>query len=122
MNRIISNIIVLAGLAAVLISYYLVANNDSDYWYFLTNHMAMNITLAIISVVIGFLVKNYSYIFAGASFVLGIYCLTFIFQSGSFDMKLFFLAIYTNFLGFSVLANLCRHFKDWMFPAEIYSS
>jgi hypothetical protein len=112
----------LAGLFLVLIGYYLAANNGSDYWYFLTNHMAMNITLAIISLVIGYLVKNYAYVLAGASFILGIYCLTFIFQNGSFDMKLFFLAIYTNFLGFSVLSNLCRHFKDWMFPFEIHSA
>jgi hypothetical protein len=46
--------------------------------------------------------------------VLVIYCFTVIFQKSDFDMKQYFLAIYTIFLAFSVLANLCRHFKDWV--------
>ena len=118
MKQLVPNIAVLAGLMIVLGNYYPASYDESQYWYFLTHHMVLNITLAISAIAIGFLVKNYAYVLVGSSLVLVIYCLTFIFQDSSFDMKQFFLAIYTVFLAFSVLANLCRHFKDWLLTIE----
>jgi len=118
MKRLIANIAVLAGLIIILVNYYPASYDESQYWYFLTNHMVLNFALAISAITIGFLVKNYAYTLVGSSLVLVIYCLTFIFQNSSFDIKQYFLAIYTVFLAFSVLANLCRHFKDWLLTIE----
>jgi hypothetical protein len=114
MKKLISNILVLMGLTAVFIGYLQESSLDSLYFRLLTNTWVLNIALVLIAFTVGFFVKNYTYVLAGSTMALAIYCFTVIFQTGDFDMKQYFLAIYTIFLAFSVLANFCRHFKDWM--------
>ena len=97
-----------------LFSWNAFLDEANDYWHFLTHHMVLNVGLAAIAITIGLLVKNYLYVIIGASFVLLIYCLTYMFSPGSLMISQFFLAVYTIFLAFSVIANLCRHYKDWI--------
>ena len=114
MKKLIPNIITIILLAATFFICASILDETNDYWHFLTHHMVLNVGLAAIAITAGLLVKNYLYVIIGASFVLLIYCLTYMFSPGSQMISQFFLAIYTIFLAFSVMANLCRHYKDWV--------
>jgi hypothetical protein len=120
MKKLIPNILVLIGLIAVFIVYEQESSFGTLYFRLLTNVWVLNVSLALIAVAVGFYIKNYTYVLLCSSMILGIYCLTVIFQSSDFDMKQYFLAIYTIFLAFSVLANLCRYFKDWVLTKECH--
>ena len=91
-----------------------------SYWDFLTYEYVLNIGVAGLGIMIGYGIKNYNIILAGATFTLLIYCLVFIFDSKEL-FAAFFLAIYTVFLGFATLANLSRHFKDWVLARDSFS-
>ena len=114
MKKLIPNILVLMGLTTVFIGYLQESSFDSLYFRLLTNPWVLNVSLALVAVAVGFYIKNYTYVLACSTMALVIYCFTIMFQTSDFDMRQYFLAIYTIFLAFSVLANLCRHFKDWM--------
>jgi hypothetical protein len=114
MKKFIPNFLALALLVIAFVFGYTFLDESNHYWHFLTHHMVLNIGLVVIAISVGALVKNYLYVLLGASFVLLIYCLTNIFSPGSLLINQFFLAIYTIFLAFSVIANLCRHYKDWI--------
>jgi hypothetical protein len=118
MKKLIPNILVLMGLTTVFIGYLQESSFDSLYFRLLTNARVLNIALVLIAIAAGFFVKNYTYVLAGSTMALVIYCFTVIFQTSDFDMKQYFLAIYTIFLAFSVLANFCRHFKEWMLTSD----
>ena len=113
MKKFLPNLIVIACLLGVVAYYQNRTPEDPEYWSFIGNHLVFNIGVALIGIAIGVAVKNYFYVLVGASFSLIIYCLAFSFKDLGL-MGQFFLAIYTVFLGFSVLANLARHFKDWV--------
>lgn len=91
--------------------------NEMSYWDFLTYKYVLNIGVAGLAILIGYGIKNYYVVLAGATFALSIYCLVFIFDSKEF-FTAFFLAIYTVFLFFATLANLARHFKCWILIAD----
>lgn len=114
MKKLTPNILALLFLTAVILLGNFFLDEGNDYWHFLTHHMVLNIGTALVAITTGLLVKNYFYVIIGSSFVLLVYCLTYIFSPGSDLISQFFLALYTIFLGFSVLANLCRHYKDWV--------
>jgi hypothetical protein len=114
MKKLAPNFLALLFLAAVILLGNILLDEGNDYWHFLTHHMVLNIGSALIAITIGLLVKNYFYVIIGSSFVLLVYCLIYMFSPGSALISQFFLALYTIFLGFSVLANLCRHYKDWI--------
>ena len=90
---------------------------EMSYWDFLTYKYVLNIGVAGLGIIIGYGIKNYYITLAGATFALLIYCLVFIFDSKEF-FAAFFLAMYTVFLGFATLANLARHFKDWILTKD----
>lgn len=114
MKKLTPNFLALFLLSAVVLLGNVFLDEGNDYWHFLTHHMVLNIGTALIAIAIGLLVKNYLYVIIGASFVLLVYCLTYMFSPGSLLISQFFLALYTIFLGFSALSNLCRHYKDWV--------
>lgn len=117
MKKLIPNFLVLFFLLVIFFEYTNRTEDAADYWTFVVNHMVFNIGVALIGLSIGIAVKNYWYVVIGSSFVLAVYCLAFSFK----DLRLmgqFFLALYTVFLGFSVLANLARHFKDWVLTKD----
>ena len=84
-----------------------------SYWDFLTHKYVLNIGVAGLGIIIGYGISNYYITLAGATFALVIYCLAFVFDSKELFMQ-FFLAMYTVFLAFATVANLARHFKDWI--------
>jgi ABC-type multidrug transport system permease subunit len=94
--------------------------DEMSYWDFLTYEYVLNIGVVGLGIIIGYGIKNYYIILAGATFTLLIYCLVFIFDSKEL-FTAFFLAIYTVFLGFATLANLSRHFKDWVLARDSFS-
>jgi len=102
---------VLCLVSLIFLQHY---SGDLNYWTFITHHMVLNISLASIAIWVGYFVKNYLLLIMAASFALVVFCLALIFSPGGFIMAQFFLAIYTVFLGFSAIANLCRHYKDWI--------
>jgi hypothetical protein len=114
MKKLIPNLLALLVLVVAFLLGNAFLDETNDYWHFLTHHMVLNVGLATIAITAGLLDKNYLYVIIGASFVLLIYCLTYMFSPGSQMISQFFLAIYTIFLAFSVIANLCRHYKDWV--------
>ena len=114
MKKITSNFIVLIGLVFIIFSYSLYSSDDINYWKFITHNMVLNVGLVTIAIAIGYFVKNYLLLILGASFSLAVFCLALIFSPGGLMLSQFFLAIYTVFLGFSAVANLCRHYKDWV--------
>ena len=93
---------------------------EMSYWDFLTYRYILNVSVAGFGILIGYWIKNYYIILAGATFALVIYCLAFMFDSKEF-FAAFFLAMYTVFLGFATVANLTRHFKDWVLAKEVNS-
>jgi uncharacterized membrane protein YczE len=117
MKKFLPNIVVIACLLGVVVYYQNRVPEDPEYWSFIGNHMVFNIGVALIGLAIGIAVKNYWYVFIGASFSLIVYCLAFSFKDLGL-MGQFFLALYTVFLGFSALGNLARHFKDWVLLNE----
>ena len=90
---------------------------EMTYWDFLSYKYVLNIGVAGLGIMIGYGIKNYYITLAGTTFALAIYCLAFMFDSKGF-FTFFFLAMYTVFLGFATLANLARHFKDWLLANE----
>jgi hypothetical protein len=86
---------------------------EMSYWDFLTYKYVLNIGVAGLGIIIGYGIKKYYITLAGATFALLIYCLVFMFESKDV-LTVFFLALYTVFLFFATLANLTRHFKDWV--------
>ena len=117
MKKFLPNLIVITCLLGVVAYYQNRTPEDPEYWSFISNHMVFNIGVALIGLAVGVAVKNYWYVVIGASFVLAVYCFAFSFKDIGL-MGQFFLAIYTVFLGFSVLANLARIFKDWILASE----
>jgi len=114
MKTLAPNFLTLLLLAVVFLLGNFFLDESNDYWHFLTHHMVLNIGSALIAIAVGLLVKNYLYIIIGASFALSVYCLTHMFGAGSLMINQFFLALYTIFLAFSAISNLCRHYKDWV--------
>jgi ABC-type multidrug transport system permease subunit len=90
---------------------------EMSFWDFLTYKYVMNIGVAALGIMIGYGIKNYYITLAGASFALVVYCMVFIFDSKEF-FAAFFLAMYTVFLAFATIANLVRHFKDWVLDQQ----
>jgi hypothetical protein len=117
MKKLFPNVAVLLLLFSAFLYSQTNHSEDLGYWNLLSHHLVLNPTLAIIGIAIGFMVKKYSYVLVGASLVLLIYCLAFIFENNTVDMKSFFLALYSLFLAFSATANLVRYFLAW-FLAE----
>ena len=113
MKKHLPYIIALGLLLGILIYSQLFIAEEMSYWDFLTYKYVLNIGVAGLGIMIGYGIKNYCITLAGASFALLIYCLVFMFDSREF-FTAFFLAMYTVFLGFATLANLVRHFKDWV--------
>jgi uncharacterized membrane protein YbjE (DUF340 family) len=114
MKKIISNILVLTLLSAVFIFQAQSLEPRSHYQWFLTNHMVLNIALVIVGLIIGYFVKNFIYILIGASALLSIYCLLFLFEAEGGLISQYFLAVFTIFMAVSVVANLFRYFVDWL--------
>lgn len=106
-------------LGAFLYSQLFVAT-EMSYWDFLTYKYILNIGVAGLGILIGYWIKNYYVTLAGSTFALVIYCLAFMFDSKEI-FTAFFLAMYTVFLGFAIIANLARHFKDWVLKKEAHS-
>ena len=109
--------IALALLLGIFIYSQLFIATEMSYWDFLTYKYVLNIGVAGLAIMIGYGIKNYYITLAGATFALLIYCLAFMFDSKEF-FTAFFLAMYTVFLCFATLANLARHFKDWMLTKD----
>ena len=114
MKPILSNGITLFGLFIIFILSNSFFDSEYEFWSLLKSRYVLNIGLASIGIGIGYFVRDYRYILVGASFALGIYCLVFFFDPNLLFMSQFFLALYTIFLTFSVFANLCRHYIDWI--------
>ena len=117
MKKYIPHSLALGIFLSVFIYSQLFTVDEMTYWDFLTYEYVLNIGVAGLGIVIGYGIKNYYIVLAGATFALLIYCLVFIFDSKEL-FAAFFLAIYTVFLGFATLANLARHFKDWVLAGE----
>ena len=117
MKKLLPNFLLLFLLTCVFTYSQIFAISEMSYWDFLTYKYVLNIGVAGLGIIIGYGIKNYYITLAGASFALVIYCLAFMFDSKEF-FTAFFLAIYTIFLGFATLANLARHFKDWVLTKE----
>lgn len=120
MKNFYSNIFTFLGLSIVFLSYG-PTTDDLNYWNLLTHHLVLNVGLASVALFTGFWVKNYLLIFLCSSFALAVFSLALIFSPGSDFLMQFFLAIYTVFLSFSVIANLCRHFWDWLLSEKMYA-
>jgi len=112
--KFVPNYFVLALILLLMVLASEVSLGDLSYWKFITHNMVLNVGLATIAIAVGYFVKNYLLLILGASFSLAIFCLALIFSPGGLMLSQFFLAIYTVFLGFSAVANLCRHYKDWV--------
>lgn len=113
MKKHIPHAVALASLLGIFIYSQLFMAAEMSYWDFLTDKYVLNIGVAGLGVMIGYGIKNYYITLAGATFALLIYCLVFMFDSKEF-FTAFFLAMYTVFLAFATVANLARHFKDWI--------
>jgi len=118
MKKYIPHLIALMLISGMFIYAQLTKTTEMSYWNSLTYKYVLNIGVAIIGIVLGYGIKNYFIILAGATFALTIYCLAFMFDSKEF-FATFFLAIYTVFLGFATLANLVRHYKDWVLDTKV---
>jgi uncharacterized membrane protein len=114
MKQIHSNLIGFLALAIIISLYNLPSSSSPDYWEFLTHPLVLNIVIATVATIIGIKVKNYALILIGATLVLAIYICTFAFDPQNSVMNQFFLAIYTIFLAFSLLANTGNLFKEWL--------
>jgi hypothetical protein len=117
MKKILSNLVVLTGLALVFTLYTLHRSENPGYWEFLTHPMILNVSLAFIGMAIGLIVKDYAHILLGSTLVLAIY-VCFAFDAKNSEMNQFFPAIYTIFLAFSLLANTFKLFKDWLIAEQ----
>lgn len=113
MKKHIPHLISLSALLGIFIYSQLFIAAEMSYWDFLTYKYVLNIGVASLGIIIGYGIKNYYITLAGATFALLVYCLVFVFDSKEF-FAAFFSAIYTVFLSFATLANLARHFKDWV--------
>ena len=121
MKKLTPNFIALSILIMIAFFYFQHASDELNYWKFISHHMVLNIGLASAAIAAGFLVKNYLLIILGAIFVLVIYCMALVFSPGAGMMIQFFFAIFTVFLAFSVIANICRHFRDWLLAEKMYA-
>jgi len=115
LKKLIPNFIVLAFLILLLLVRQPANSDTPNYWFFLTHHMVLSAPLIIISIVAGFFIRNYLFTLAGASFILAIYLMAFLTERNGIDFNQFFFAMYTIFIGCSVVANIFRHLKDWVF-------
>ena len=120
MKKHIPHSIVLGLLLGIFIYSQLYIAAEMSYWDLLTYKYVLNIGVAGLGIMIGYGIKNYYITLAGATFALVIYCFAFMFDSKEF-FTAFFLAMYTVFLGFATLANLARHFKDWVLTKDSLS-
>lgn len=120
MKNLYINILTCLGLAIVFVSYG-PTTDELNYWNLLKHHLVLNVGLVTVAVFTGFWVKNYLLILLGSSFVLIVFSLALFFSPGADFLMQFFLAIYTVFLAFSVVANLCRYFRDWLLAEKIYA-
>jgi hypothetical protein len=121
MKKYIPHLIALMLITGIFIYAQLTKTSEMSYWNFLTYKYVLNIGVALVGIVLGYGIKNYLITLAGATFALAIYCLAFMFDSKEF-FATFFLAIYTVFLGFATLANLVRHYKDWVLTQEVVNN
>ena len=120
MKKYIPHSIALAIFSSVFIYTQLFIVDEMTYWDFLTYEYVLNIGVAGLGIIVGYAIKNYYITLAGATFALLIYCLVFIFDSKEL-FAMFFLAMYTVFIGFATMANLARHFKDWLLARDGFS-
>lgn len=102
------------------LTYYSKRNPENlDYWTFIAHHLVLNVGMAAVGLGVGYFVKNYIYVLTGASFILVIYCSTYSFQQDFTLMGQFFLAIYSVILAFSAMANIARHYQDWVLTVQL---
>lgn len=118
MKKHIPHIIALIILLGIFIYSQLFIAAEMSYWDFLTYKYVLNIGVGALGITIGYCIKNYFITLAGASFALVVYCMVFIFDSKEL-FAAFFLAMYTVFLAFATVANLVRHFKDWVLDQKV---
>ena len=114
MKKITSNLLTIITLIFIAILYSQHSPDELNYWRFISHNLVLNVDLAFISIAVGFFVKNYLLVMLGAGFSLAMYCLVLLFSPDAGILIQFFLAIFTVFLAFSVISNLCRHYKDWV--------
>lgn len=119
MRKYLPHFIALSVLLGIFIYSQLFIAADMSYWDFLTYKYVLNIGVAGLGIIIGYGIKNYFITLAGSTFALAIYCFVFLFDSKEF-FAAFFLAMYTVFLGFATIANLARHFKDWVLTKDAH--
>jgi hypothetical protein len=112
-NKYIPHLILIAILLALIFFRESFVGTEMSYWNFLTYKYVLNIGVATIGIISGYLIKNYYIVVGGATFALIIYCLAFLFETHGYITP-FLLAIYTVFLAFATIANLVCHFKDWV--------
>jgi hypothetical protein len=117
MKKYTIHFLVLSLLIGIFLYGQLLVFAEMSYWDFLTYKYVLNIGVAGLGIMIGYGIKNYYITLAGTTFALVIYCLAFMFDSKEF-FAAFFLAIYTVFLGFATIANLVRHFRDWLLARD----
>jgi hypothetical protein len=121
MKNLYSNTVTLFFLIVTLVLYFLPHSNDLGYWRFLTHDLVLNMGVVVFALAAGFLVKNYLLLILGVTFALLVFSATLMFSPGIDLMIQFFFAIFTVFLAFSVIANLCRHFRDWLLAEKMYA-
>ncbi|QWD69614.1 hypothetical protein [Polynucleobacter sp. UB-Siik-W21] len=107
MKKITPQLIALAVLIGTFIGSHLFDFSEMSYLDLLSHKYVLNLVVIGTALVAGYYVKNYLITLAGASFVLLIYCLAFIFESKEV-ISAFFFAVYTVFLGVAALANIFR--------------
>ena len=120
MKKYIPHSLALAIFLSVFIYGQLFIVADMSYWTFLTYKYVLNIGVAGLGIIIGYVIKNYYVVVIGTTFTLATYCLAFLFETQGFIAPFLF-AMYTVFLGFATLANLARHFKDWVLAKDGFS-
>jgi hypothetical protein len=107
MKKITPQIIALAVLIGAFIGSRLFDFSEMSYLDLLTHKYVLNLIVIGSALVVGYFVRNYLITLAGASFMLLVYCLAFIFESKEVITGFFF-AVYTVFLGVAALANLVK--------------
>jgi len=117
MNKYFLHIFALVVFIGVFIYSQIFLVAEMSYWNFLTYKYVLNIGVAGLGIIIGYVIKNYYVVWGGATFALAIYTLAFIFETHGYITP-FLLATYTVFLGFATMANLVRHFKDWVLARD----
>ena len=104
-------------IAGIYLYAQLIEQSYMTYWDFLTDKYVLSTTLVILGAVVGYGIRNYYLILGASTFTLIVYCMAFAFDPKAF-LGSFFLAMYTVFLGSATVANIARHFKEWILNAE----